>query len=62
LDDGSLISVYYQQYADDGYTSILYTNWHLERIIAETTKDSRKNGCLLLLFWFWKEKRSFILL
>ena len=30
LDDGSLISVYYQQYADDGYTSILYTKWHLE--------------------------------
>ena len=30
LDDGSLISVYYQQYADDSYTSILYTKWHLE--------------------------------
>ena len=30
LDDGSLVSVYYQQYADDSYTSILYTKWHLE--------------------------------
>ena len=31
LDDGSLMTVYYQKYEDDGYCSILYTRWNMER-------------------------------
>lgn len=31
LDDGSLMTVYYQKYEDDPYCSILYTKWKLEK-------------------------------
>ena len=31
LDDGSLITVYYQKWADDSYCSILYTKWELPK-------------------------------
>ena len=31
LDDGSLISVYYQKYEDDKKCSILYTKWRLNK-------------------------------
>jgi len=30
LDDGTLITIYYQAYADDPNASVLYTVWHLE--------------------------------
>lgn len=30
LDDGSLLTVYYQRYGDDENTSVLYTKWRLE--------------------------------
>lgn len=30
LDDGSLMTVYYQRHKDDAYCSILYTKWRLE--------------------------------
>ena len=29
MDDGSLFTVYYQRYADDAKTSMLYTRWRL---------------------------------
>ena len=29
LDDGSLMTVYYQKYEDDANCSILYTRWRL---------------------------------
>jgi hypothetical protein len=32
LDDGRLFTVYYQRYADDPKTSILYTKWKLNQI------------------------------
>ena len=32
LPDGSLISVYYERYKDDKFTSILYTKWTLDEI------------------------------
>lgn len=30
LDDGSILSVYYQKYPGDAYNSILYTKWYLD--------------------------------
>ena len=30
LDDGSLMTVYYQKYEDDKKTSLLYTKWRLK--------------------------------
>lgn len=32
LDDGTLITVYYQRYGDDGYCSLLYTKWNISEI------------------------------
>ena len=31
LDDGSLLTVYYQQCPEDKYPSLLYTNWKLQK-------------------------------
>ena len=33
LDDGSLVTVYYQRYANDDYCSLLYTKWELSEIV-----------------------------
>ena len=30
LDDGTLLTTYYQAYGDDKYPSVLYTRWRLE--------------------------------
>jgi hypothetical protein len=32
LDDGTLVTVYYQRYENDSYCSLLYTKWKLSEI------------------------------
>ena len=37
LDDGTLITIYYQRYRNDSYCSVLYTRWRLEERQSDAT-------------------------